>query len=476
MQLEMKTRCEKCAALLDADREAYICSYECTFCPACAENSRHRCPHCAGELVRRPHRTNVTTVTDQDDVEKGCVPRPSFLWTFAFVFWALVTLIISVTECQFRRSIGMTVSFLSIAGVRSCQLLTYAPLTPLAFVLAARWPVQRQLWLKRSLLLLAGGLTFGLLHIILRALTSHLFWEWQFRNQWAALGNMQAQSPKHWPTIEPLSLSILVGEIGGVYLPIVLMAHAALFVRGIWQRASLTSRLEAQLAKANLRALKSQLQPHFLFNTLHSISALMLTDVVAADDMMSRLSELLRMTLDSNGAQITTLSGELEFVNGYLEIEKIRFADRLKVVLDIAPDVLDAQVPNLLLQPLVENAIRHGIARLSSDGEIRIRVSHDVNNLHIEIKDNGPGLLEPLNANSNFGLGVAATRERLRTLYGEKHAMKIRSVAQGGAEVSIQIPFLPNSTRPPKKWLTFKRGTVGVKDHAYSHDAHNNCR
>src|SRR6202158_3566639 len=123
---------------------------------------------------------------------------------------------------------------------------------------------------------------------------------------------------------------------------------------------------------------------------MHSISALRLTDVQAADRMMTRLSDLLRMSLEASGTQITTLSRELEFLNCYLEIEKVRFEERLTVVLNIAPETLDAQVPHLLLQPLVDNAVKHGISKLSVGGEIRITVRRQDNELQLQIKDNGP--------------------------------------------------------------------------------------
>lgn len=135
--------------------------------------------------------------------------------------------------------------------------------------------------------------------------------------------------------------------------------------------------------------MKSQLQPHFLFNTMHSISALMLTDVNAADRMMSRLSDLLRMSLESAGTQITTLNRELEFVHCYLDIEKVRFEERLHVIFDIAPETLDAQVPHLLLQPLVDNAVKHGISKVPGGGEIRITVSTQNGELKLKIEDNG---------------------------------------------------------------------------------------
>jgi two-component system LytT family sensor kinase len=174
---------------------------------------------------------------------------------------------------------------------------------------------------------------------------------------------------------------------------------------------------------------------------MHSISALMLIDVKAADKMMARLSDLLRMSLESDGAQIIRLSRELEFVNGYLEIEKIRLRERLNVVLDIAPETLDALVPSLLLQPLVENAIRHGISRVSSGGTVWITSSQQGSDLWLRVRDNGPGLVEATTAQSGTGLGLRTTRERLQTIYGDDHSFEIRGGTGGGMDLCLRLPF-----------------------------------
>jgi LytS/YehU family sensor histidine kinase len=152
---------------------------------------------------------------------------------------------------------------------------------------------------------------------------------------------------------ERMFLSSVVDDVVTTYLPIVLIAYVARYYQRFRERELRTSQLQAQLEKARLQSLKSQLQPHFLFNTLNSISALMLTNVKAADRMITRLGDLLRISLQTAGTQMTTLSRELEFVNCYIEIEKVRFEERLKVSVDVAPETLDASVPHLLLQPLV---------------------------------------------------------------------------------------------------------------------------
>jgi LytS/YehU family sensor histidine kinase len=232
-----------------------------------------------------------------------------------------------------------------------------------------------------------------------------------------------------------------VDDITGTYIPIVLVAHALAYYRRFRDRELHSAKLETQLTKSHLQALKSHLQPHFLFNTMHSISALMLTDVKTADKMMSRLSDLLRMSLANNGIQITSLSRELEFVDAYLEVEKLRLGDRLNVDCHIPEETLDAQVPSLVLQPLVENAIIHGISRLSSGGKIWITASHEGSSLSLRVRDNGPGLDPGGNAALKTGLGIGSTRERLQTLYGANQTLEIHASAEGGVEVCVQIPF-----------------------------------
>ena len=240
---------------------------------------------------------------------------------------------------------------------------------------------------------------------------------------------------------ENLFLSNVVDDITGAYVPIVLVAYALSYYRKFRDRELHSAKLEMQLAKSHLQALKSHLQPHFLFNTMHSISALMLTDVGAADKMMSRLSDLLRMSLESGGIQITSLNRELEFVASYLEIEKVRFGERLSVVLDIPADTLDALIPSLLLQPLVENAIRHGISRLSSGGKVWITANRDGHDLCLGVRDNGPGLVQAVDAPPRTGFGLRTTRERLQTLYGTEQSFEIHNASGGGVEACVRIPF-----------------------------------
>jgi len=204
-----------------------------------------------------------------------------------------------------------------------------------------------------------------------------------------------------------------------------------------------TLQLEAQLSQAQLQALKMQLHPHFLFNTLHSISALLNHDPEAARKMITRLGDFLRLTLENSGTQEVTLQQEIEFLRCYLEIERIRFQDRLMTRVDVSPPALDAKVPNLILQPIVENAIRHGIAPRSSPGLIEILAKPQNGTLRIQVRDNGPGLPPDRTSEKMFtkGLGLANTERRLDQLYGAAHRFDLVNDPEGGLIVTLEIPF-----------------------------------
>jgi LytS/YehU family sensor histidine kinase len=205
-------------------------------------------------------------------------------------------------------------------------------------------------------------------------------------------------------------------------------------------RASHAAQLEGRLAEARLQALRMQLNPHFLFNTLNSISSLMYSDVEAADAMMTRLSELLRLTLHSDGRPVTSLRQELEMLNRYIEIERIRFEDRLRVSVDIDQAALDAGVPSFSLQPLVENAIRHAIAPRAAGGRLSISARRSNGSVRISLRDDGPGLPE---GELRQGVGLANTRARLEQLYGAAHRFEMLSPPGGGLEIFMELPYRP---------------------------------
>jgi signal transduction histidine kinase len=226
-----------------------------------------------------------------------------------------------------------------------------------------------------------------------------------------------------------------------VYWLIVGVAHAMTYYRRYRERDAQALQLSRQLAQAELQVLKSQLHPHFLFNALNTISALMHRDVKAADRMLARLSDLLRAALEHTSEQEVPLLEELNFLESYLEIEQTRLAERLSVQIDVPPNVLDAMVPHMILQPLVENAIRHGVAPRKTPGTVTIRARGRREMLDIEVIDDGPGMTS--RRTRNGGLGLANTRARLEQLYAGQFSFEPRNRAEGGFRVSLSIPFRP---------------------------------
>ncbi len=198
------------------------------------------------------------------------------------------------------------------------------------------------------------------------------------------------------------------------------------------------SQLEARLAEAQNQVLRMQLQPHFLFNTLHSVSALIERDPAGADLMLSRLGDLLRRTLDLGGKQEITLRQELAILHDYLEIQRIRFQDRLRVVEECPEALMDALVPSFMLQPLVENALKHGLVRRAAGGRIVLRAFEEHRDLILEVEDDGEGLGPSV---QGHGIGTANTRARLELLYGEEQGFSLSSVPTGGTIARIRLPL-----------------------------------
>lgn len=226
-----------------------------------------------------------------------------------------------------------------------------------------------------------------------------------------------------------------------IYWAVLGIKYAVNYYRMYQERELRAAQLENQLAQARLQVLKTQLQPHFLFNTLNNISELVYKDAEAAEQMIASLSDLLRLALDKLDVQEVPLQQELEFLGKYLEIEQMRFHDRLQVKYEISTDSLDAIVPNMILQPLVENAIKYGIAPRAEGGTIEIAASRANGHLNLKIADDGLGIPFGDVANLVHGVGLANTRARLKHLYGAEHHFELKPRDGGGLRVSLQIPF-----------------------------------
>jgi sensor histidine kinase YesM len=309
----------------------------------------------------------------------------------------------------------------------------WAALTPVAFWLARRFPLEKEVIVRR----VAQHLLFGVLISLLQLVAYNFVFQTLVR-----------RSSESFFPLGPFQ-DVVVGQFHfNLLLYAVLVGLYQTFdyyrrFREREQRAAQleveAAQLETQLTRAQLDALKMQLHPHFLFNTLNTISVLMEEDVAAANEMLLRLSDLLRAALKNNEAHEVTLEEELEFLEKYLQIEQARFQDRLKVRIDPGPETLTAYLPNLILQPLVENAIRHAVAPRATETLIEIR-SHKLDgHLHLSVSDNGEGMVD--HATPTNGIGLRNTRARLEKLYGSNQDFRLETTAGGGVHISIIIPF-----------------------------------
>jgi LytS/YehU family sensor histidine kinase len=216
--------------------------------------------------------------------------------------------------------------------------------------------------------------------------------------------------------------------------------------------------LERLLGDARLDSLRTQLHPHFLFNALNAISAHVERDPRTARWMLERLGSLLRMSLEHAREQEISLERELTFIGCYIDLQNARFDDRIAFTTDVEPDVKSALVPSLILQPLVENAVRYGIASGASAGHIAIRARRHADSLRLTVKDDGPGLPADWDAEHGFGVGLSNTRERLERLYGKNQSFEIAGPPTGGAEVTLTLPL----RIAPKETGSLGRGVRGV--------------
>ena len=306
-------------------------------------------------------------------------------------------------------------------------------LAPFAIRFGRRFRIDRSNWHRRLLAHIPASLAFAIVHSVLLLCIG-------FTSFYHIDGLRLFLLRRYFVLIS----DFLVGMV--IYGMILALVHALDYYRQYREGELRASQLEAQLARAQLQALKMQLHPHFLFNTLHSISALQMQDIWAAQKMTARLGDFLRLTLENVGAQEVTLKEEMEFLKCYLDIEHVRLGHRLTVNIQVAPETLDAQVPNLILQPVVENAIRHGIAPQVSPGRIDIIAKRDHERLQVQIKDNGPGLAMKGDCAGlyNKGLGLVNTRARLDQLYGADYRFDLANAPEGGTVVTLDIPFNTN--------------------------------
>src|SRR5580658_5357018 len=354
------------------------------------------------------------------------------LWVLIFAAWLIPALLSGFDTYMQNRLDGRPPEWRWVL-FNSADWLLYAGLTPIVFRASRRLPLRRPHLSRNVALHIAGA--FGMCVA------------------WAGLGTLL----RLWIFPIPADLTIwkfLRGFMSwvfttlpfgvGVYFALVGIEHSFFYLAQARERETQAARLAAQLSEAQLGALRMQFNPHFLFNSLNAITVLVRDrNTAAASRMLELLSDVLREVLRSDATHETTLSTEVEVLERYLAIEQVRFSDRLRPRIEIDPGISKATVPRFLLQPLVENALRHGIARRASAGVLQVAARREGSQLVLTVRDDGPGLpaaRDPGAAKAG-GVGLANTRARLAALYGDNATLDVANAEGGGAIATVRLPY-----------------------------------
>ena len=347
---------------------------------------------------------------------------------FGFCVWTLLGTSFALSTYLGARQDNVQISWKRLLSGYLADFLLWGMISPLIFRLAKRFELRAHF--PRNLLLHIAVSIF--LSFVVLSAAVPLYWYLGYPNL--------TRSPTLLALYRNSAFSIYYFHQGlTIYWTTLVVAHAIQYYRGLREGETRASELATQLAQAQLQALRMQINPHFLFNTLNSIAALLHKDVEAADRMIARLGDFLRLTLKTSDDQIVNFEQELEFLKCYLEIEHTRFQDRLVIAMEVEPQALPVKVPNLILQPIVENAIRHGVARQSTSGHITIRAFRKNGRLIMQVEDNGPGLTTVSNGPIS-GIGLSNTRARLERFYGEDYDLQIANATSRGVIVTLEIP------------------------------------
>jgi signal transduction histidine kinase len=349
---------------------------------------------------------------------------------FALVVFAAATVagLYFATQARFGYAMMMTVPWKAALGVNLTSYYLWALAVPVVVALARRFPLEsRRWWLHLPAHALASIVVtlvqLSALELVVRALH---FRSHKSESEYSVLDSIRVNFHGSLPTYWLILFAWWTWE----------------YYRRYRDREVRALELEAELTNAQLDALRAQLNPHFLFNVLHSISSLMYSDVEAADRMMARLSDLLRLTLEKSSQELS-LREEIEILERYLEIERIRFEERLAVTIDADESVLGARVPAFSLQPLVENSLRHAIASRESGGKIAIRAVRDDGILRVSVRDDGPGMSDVA---PRRGVGLSNVRARMERLYGDRQSVVLSDAPGGGLVVELTLPYREAAT------------------------------
>ena len=380
--------------------------------------TEHSDEHDDADLYQSLDEFQRSIAQKEDMVRKSKPSRMRRFWGTILV-WTAAGLLFSSTDVLTRLAGGQPVDLL--LALRSSLLwYLWALFTPLIFAMVRLFPLRTGTLQKNILIHSIFSFLVGFIMALLYYGQMKVFpvegWE-------ASLREIIVQYPY---VLDALTYWGILG------------AHEALAQRWAYiQQDVRSAKLKRNLMEANLEALKMQLHPHFLFNTLNSIAELMHEDLKVAEEMLKRLETFLRLTFEKSDVHEITLQNELDYLRNYLDIQQVRFQNRLQVALKIDPLAMEDRVPNLILQPIVENAILHGVSPRIDAGRVEIRAFHHNGNLLLEVEDDGPGLRSD---SFREGVGMSNTRMRLQQIYGKDCSFKVRNNPRGGLVVRLQIP------------------------------------
>jgi len=363
-------------------------------------------------------------------------------WILILCAWTMVGLLFAVRRIVLAKVEGTHVSWVIESALELVWWYVWAAYTPLVMGLAKRFPLTG----PRLVLHIAIHTITSLSMAPLASVTDY------FLSRGLLQSAFRITGPGVLQFLSPFGAGVLYMSFTGMltYWLVVGLYQSMHFYQVAMERQTIAAQLETQLSHAELENLKSQLHPHFLFNSLHTIGILMQEDVDAAGHLLVSLGDLLRMALERRENEIT-LQSELEFVGKYLEIELTRFHDRLKVHMDIPPDLLGVYVPSLALQPLVENAIKHGISVDSAAGRLEIAAKLHNGRVWLCVRDDGPGPAP--GSRLRFGVGLTNVQSRLKQLYGDESSLELTGGNGRGCEAIITIPLRSSheDTRPHRR-------------------------
>ena len=360
-------------------------------------------------------------------------------------FWTLMAVLTAAGQVLDPRTANLKPVFPAAAvGLAFVNSYLWAALTPLVFRLSRRYPIEHDTWPVRVLILMGVGVVVASsVDLITAYLRFNVFFTgpWSGRSFHPSFGFTRL----FWLDDLVVYLAVLAAGFARDYFLRLQARHdetLLLHAEGARLLAE-AARLEAQLAEARLAALRAQLDPHFLFNTLNAVSTLVGSDPRGVRRMIARLSALLRHSLEESATPEVSLAQELQVLTQYVEIMEIRFEGRLRVESHIDPDALDALVPNLILQPLVENAIKHGVSKLpnAAVGRVEVRGRRDGDIVIITVRDNGPTLDDADALSGPDGVGLSNTRARLAQLYGPEHTLLLARATGGGVIATLTLPY-----------------------------------